>query len=132
MVRLLVFAALCFVGCFSLSPGAKTVQFVVKADPPKGCQLVGSVDTKSGSAGLTISILYEDDVHTILRNKVAERGGNFLVIDSITNAPDDDGTLVFNGAGRGFRCANLKPMTHEASHGAFDVRDTKIPPIPDP
>ena len=130
--RFLILLSIGSVGCFSLSPEAQKIQFVMKADPPKNCLFVGQVNTKTGTDGLTVSILYEDDVTIILRNRVAKRGGNFLVIDTITSAPDENGVVAFTGLGRGFQCANLKPEMTQVPSGAFDVKDTKIPPIPDP
>ena len=130
--RFIIFMSIGSVGCFSLNPEAQKVQFVMKADPPKDCRFVGQVNTKTGTDGLTVSILYEDDVTVILRNRVAKRGGNFLVIDKITSAPDENGAVAFVGLGRGFKCANLKPVKTQVPSGAFDVKDTKIPPIPDP
>ena len=78
-------------GCslWTLSESGSRV-LVMKSDPPPGCQEVGSV--RGG-----------DDEKVILRNMAAEKGGNYVRLETVT----PNGILT----GTAYKCPESAPST---------------------
>ena len=53
---------------------------IAKAEPPQGCTEVGMVSAPSYVSGL------EERTYTTLKNAAAEKGGNYVRLDSINSA----------------------------------------------
>ena len=95
MILLAVFTSSCMA---TLTKGGKSVKYVTKAEAPSDCKEIGEVELgfpKGGSVS---------DVKIKLRNKTAEMGGNFLVIDTIEVAYDQNGGKYYDGSGRAYKC----------------------------
>ena len=64
--------------CSSLNESAQNVKYSTKSEAPKDCREIGEVSVGSILAHFTM-----ESVKNEMRNKTAEMGGNFLVIDEI-------------------------------------------------
>jgi hypothetical protein len=53
---------------------------IAKAEPPQGCKDVGVVSAPSYVSGL------EERTYTTLKNEAAEKGGNYVRLDSVNSA----------------------------------------------
>ena len=93
-------ASLSFSACgTSLSQGGQQVNYSTKQEPPSDCEMIDSVYHEGTfECEATVSSL-----QNALRNKTADLGGNFLVIDTIVTINTKDGSC-FKGAGRAFTC----------------------------
>ena len=88
----LIFATAC---AASLTPAGERVRYSMKEEAPPHCTYVAEVDDWSSTMpGLKNS----------LRNEAGESGGNFLVIDTTEHKYKADGSSVYEGTGRAYRC----------------------------
>ena len=107
----IVSALFCVTGCVSLNGGGAQVQYVTKAEAPKACKLIGEIEVGAGASGFQTIPNSAGDTKILMRNAVAKRGGNFLVIDDISSSQDAEGSLSFAGSGRAYQCpqSELRP-----------------------
>jgi len=82
----------------TLTEGGKNVRYVVKEEAAKDCQELGEVSVGNESFGMPPTSI--EEVKTRMRNKTAEMGGNFLVIDAISSLAN----VEFKGSGRAYKC----------------------------
>ena len=101
-----VFLGLLVSGCISLTPGGTHVKYVTKAEAPNTCKLLGEVDVGPGTAGFGPQPTTIQDAKILMRNKAAEQGGNFLVIDALDSESGDNGN-VYSGSGRSYLCDEM-------------------------
>ncbi len=100
-IVLFVVAAM-FVSCASatLTKKGMEVKYVTKEEAPANCKKVNEVFMIGNEFGADVN-----EIQIILRNKVAEMGGNFLVIDVIEKHQPGDGRLWYTGNGRAYKCS---------------------------
>ena len=92
-------------GCISLTPGGTSVKYVTKAEAPKECKLLGEVDIGSGAMGFEPQATNMRDAKILMRNKAAEMGANFLVIDDI-ESENGEHTKTYSASGRAYLCTD--------------------------
>ena len=100
--------------CSSLNESAQNVKYSTKSEAPKDCREIGEVSVGSILAHFTM-----ESVKNEMRNKTAEMGGNFLVIDEIKSVTSStpptigsNGLLIgggsssdgYAGSGRAYHC----------------------------
>jgi hypothetical protein len=66
--------------CTSLSKGGRDVVVVGSKDAVVNCKPLGHVSARTGFQGIA-SVLAHDRLDTQLRNKVARKGGNYLLLE---------------------------------------------------
>ncbi len=99
-VALPIAACVFFGSCAGLNESAQTVKYSTKSEAPAGCKEIGEV-----SSGSLVPLFDMTSVKNSLRNKTAEMGGNYLVIDAITNVSDTNGrSSGYAGSGRAYQC----------------------------
>jgi len=81
-----------------LTPVGELVEIIMKEEPPNDAEFLGIVES-----GLLQVHIKQESVINDLRNKVAELGGNLLVVDTIISISDGYGGYEFTGMGRAFR-----------------------------
>jgi hypothetical protein len=96
-----IMAACVFVGsCASLNESGQNVKYATKTEAPAGCKEIGEV-----SSGTLMAMYDMTSVKNSMRNKTAEMGGNYLVIDGIKNVPGANGSSSgYAGSGRAYQC----------------------------
>jgi hypothetical protein len=96
-----VIATCAFLGsCAGLKESAQNVKYSTKSEAPKDCSEIGEV-----SVGSILSLFDMTSVKNAMRNKTAEMGGNYLVIDDIKSVRDaNGGPGGYAGSGRAYRC----------------------------
>lgn len=97
----LAFSALLLcVGCLTaqLTPGGTNVEYVTKQEAPKAYKLLGDVSFGGLEGGSSVQ-----DTIVRMRNKTAEMGGDFLVIDVIEKHYNDQGGQWYTGNGRAYK-----------------------------
>jgi hypothetical protein len=94
-------AACVFVGsCASLNESGQNVKYSTKTEAPAGCNEIGEV-----SVGSLVAMYDMTSVKNSMRNKTAEMGGNYLVIDDIKNVRGANGSSSgYAGTGRAYQC----------------------------
>jgi hypothetical protein len=77
------------------------VKYVTKTEAPQFCKKIGEV-----SVGSIIPLLDMESVKNSMRNKTADMGGNYLVIDEIKTipAPTPGASTGYAGSGRAYKC----------------------------
>jgi hypothetical protein len=76
------------------------VKYSTKSEAPAGCNEIGEV-----SSGSLVPLFDMASVKNSLRNKTAETGGNYLVIDAIKNVSGTNGSSTgYSGSGRAYQC----------------------------
>jgi Domain of unknown function (DUF4156) len=100
--------------CSSLNESAQNVKYSTKSEAPKDCREIGEVSVGSILAHFTM-----ESVKNEMRNRTAEMGGNFLVIDEIKSVTSStppmigsNGLLIgggsssdgYAGSGRAYHC----------------------------
>jgi hypothetical protein len=90
-----------FIGsCAGLNESGQNVKYVTKSEASKECKEVGEV-----SIGSIFPLLDMTSVKNSMRNKTAEMGGNFLVIDDIKSVHGTNGSANgYAGSGRAYQC----------------------------
>ena len=81
----------------SLTAKGKSVKYVTKSEAPSNCKEIGEVEIGFPKAVST------SDAKVMLRNETAEKGGNFLVIDTIEVHYNDSGKY-YEAGGRAYKC----------------------------
>jgi hypothetical protein len=87
----------------SLTPGGKMVKYVTKQEAPAGCEEIGEVALGAFDKATSVT-----DAKVRMRNKAAEQGGNFLVIDTFektTMYNNNVQTTYYDGSGRSYKCS---------------------------
>jgi Domain of unknown function (DUF4156) len=94
-------AACVFVGsCASLNESGQSVKYATKSEAPAGCKEIGEV-----SVGSLMPMFDMTSVKNSMRNKTAEMGGNYLVIDDIKDVRGTNGSANgYAGSGRAYQC----------------------------
>jgi hypothetical protein len=92
------------IGCASLTEGGKNVQIVTKQEAPQNCKLIGDIaigEVYDGSTSIadTMVAMSIGQLKVKMRNQAAEKGANFLVIDTIERKSDG-----YAGTGRAYLC----------------------------
>lgn len=87
----------------SLSFEGETVQYQEKSDPPENAIYLGTIQTNNNDSA--ISAIND------LRNKTAQLGGNYLIVDIISNSVRQNmitGLVetVFSASGRAYQLEN--------------------------
>jgi hypothetical protein len=96
----LVITCLFTASCASLSESAQNVKYATKTEAPAGCKEIGEV-----SVGSLVSMYDMTSVKNAMRNKTAEMGGNYLVIDDIKTVAGANGSSSgYAGTGRAYQC----------------------------
>ena len=86
--------------CAGLNESGQNVKYATKTEAAKDCKEVGEV-----SVGSLFPLFDMTSVKNAMRNKTAEMGGNYLVIDDIKNvAGTNGGSNGYAGAGRAYQC----------------------------
>jgi hypothetical protein len=90
-------------GCASLTEAGKNVQIVTKQEAPSNCKLIGDVaigEVYDGSTSIvdTMTARSIGQLKIKMRNQAAQKGANYLVIDTIERK---DG---YAGTGRAYLC----------------------------
>jgi len=98
-----VVAVLGFTACATLTPGGQNVTYVTKQEAPTGYTFLGEVSLGMLEYGQS----YKDTLIR-LRNKTAEMGGDFLVVDSIESVQSGNSSY-FEGSGRAYKKPEPKP-----------------------
>lgn len=84
--------------CASLTEAGNKVKYVTKTEAPAECKEIGEVtDGMMGSSSIS-------QVKIKLRNETGEKGGNFLVIETIEKSYNDQGGVYYRGTGRAYSC----------------------------
>lgn len=83
-----------------LSPAGANVRETVNAETVRGCQSLGVVSTTSRQGGFFGKGVASSNVNTGMKNKVAELGGNVLLI-----AAASAGYGGGSGRGEAYKCA---------------------------
>ncbi len=78
---LAAFIPVLLVSCASLSEAGKDVIVVGSKDAVRGCQQLGHVSARSGLRGIASFLAVDERLDTQLRNKVARKGGNYLLLE---------------------------------------------------
>ncbi len=93
-----------------------------KADPTDGCTELGTVYGSGNGGGYVSTEDKMTSAQNELRNRAAEKGGNYVVMDAIGSGL---GGMTFSG--RGFRCdrlpSNLAPSGSAAAAPVAPERD---------
>jgi hypothetical protein len=96
------------IGCILLSCASATltekgmaVKYVTKEEAPKSCKKINEVYLDETKFEIANSV---NEVQILLRNKTAEMGGNYLVIDVIEKHTPGDGRVWYTGNGRVYKC----------------------------
>jgi Domain of unknown function (DUF4156) len=96
----LIAACVCIGACASLNESGQNVKYATKSEAPAGCKEIGEV-----SVGSLFQMYDMTSVKNAMRNKTAEMGGNFLVIDDIKNVRGANGSSSgYAGSGRAYQC----------------------------
>ncbi len=99
-VAALIAGCVFFASCSGLSESAQNVKYATKSEAPAACKEIGEVST-----GSLIPMFDMTSVKNSLRNKTAEMGGNYLVVDEIKNVSGVNGSSNgYAGSGRAYRC----------------------------
>jgi hypothetical protein len=86
--------------CAGLKDSAQSVTYSTKTEAPKDCTEIGEV-----SVGSIFSLFDMTSVKNAMRNKTAEMGGNYLVIDELRSVQGTNGSSGgYAGSGRAYRC----------------------------
>jgi hypothetical protein len=86
MVLVAVFVV---VGCTPVALSTKGQQVnLMKADPPAGCQEIGSVHGKGNAVGRPV----EDNSKIEIRNAAGDKGANYVRLETIDNFGEIAGT----------------------------------------
>ncbi len=97
-----IFMVLIFLGisCASLTERGKKVKYVTKQEADSGCEELGEVVV---GEGLSMGEINISQLKIQMRNKTAEMGGNFLVIDTIDKNSNGK-SYYYSGTGRAYKC----------------------------
>lgn len=113
-------------GCgTSLSTAGQNVR-VGKAPPHANCRELGIVYGSGGGGAYTSTEGKVESAHNELRNKAAEKGGNFVVLD--TSSADINGVTI---SGRAFSCGNpprVKPIPVTIKNPQIETQHQEPPP----
>ena len=97
-----MFALLLTASCGTpITSAGQRVKYVTKSEAPPECQMIDSV-SHDGAFECEPSVT---DAQNALRNKTADMGGNFLVIDVVIAQNTENGTC-YKSTGRAFSCGN--------------------------
>ena len=77
---LAAFVSVLLVSCMSLSKAGREVIVVGSKDEVRHCKQLGHVSARSGFRGIA-TFLVDERLDTTLRNKVARKGGNYLLLE---------------------------------------------------
>ncbi len=84
----------------SLNESGQNVKYATKTEAPAECKEIGEV-----SVGSLVSMYDMTSVKNSMRNKTAEMGGNYLVIDGIKSIASTNGSSNgYVGTGRAYQC----------------------------
>lgn len=90
--------------CVKLDKRAEKVKYVTKAEAPASCSLLGEVEVSDqgfrGPGDIPQSL---GELKTVMRNRTADLGGNFLVIDEMDTVKGENGS-EYMGTGRAYKC----------------------------
>jgi hypothetical protein len=86
--------------CAGLNESGQHVKYATKSEAPKDCKELGEV-----SIGTLFPLFDMVSVKNSMRNKTAEMGGNYLVIDEIKSVHSANGSdSGYAGSGRAYQC----------------------------
>jgi hypothetical protein len=86
--------------CAGLKESAQNVRYSTKSEAPKECREIGEV-----SVGSIFPLFDMTSVKNAMRNKTAEMGGNYLVIDDLKSVQSTNGSSGgYAGSGRAYQC----------------------------
>ena len=99
----LVLPVLLFTGiaCATLSEKGKLVKYVTKQEAPKECKLIAEIEV--GGLG-SLGAASVGQLKIKMRNETGEKGGSFLVIDTIEAASSGKSGTSYSGTGRAYNC----------------------------
>jgi len=69
------------VSCASLSEAGREVMVVGSEASVHNCRLLGHVSARTGLRGIASLVAADEQLDTKLRNKVARKGGNYLLLE---------------------------------------------------
>jgi len=99
-VAALIAGCALFASCAGLSESAQNVKYATKSEAPAECKEIGEVST-----GSLVPMFDMTSVKNSLRNKTAEMGGNYLVVDEIKSVRGTNGSSTgYAGSGRAYQC----------------------------
>lgn len=118
-------AVLLLSGCttaIALTDEGSQVRHGTRADMPPGCRLLGEV--RIGIPPDAAMPPTEEDLIILMRNKAAEQGGNFVILDSSEQRDaNEDGEVFWRGRGTAYECPEQTepdPLHPETSGGEVD------------
>lgn len=100
---LAVLVSVLLASCMSLSKGGREVIVVGSKDAVVSCKPLGHVSARTGFRGIA-TLLVDDRLDTQLRNKVARKGGNYLLLEEKYASVNEE-SYAF---GTAYACGPLK------------------------
>jgi glutamate 5-kinase len=98
---LAAFVSVLLASCTSLSEAGREVTVVGSEAAVSGCRQLGYVSTRSGLRGIASLLAVDEQLETKLRNKVARKGGNYLLLEMKHSSLDEESYAY----GTAYHCA---------------------------
>lgn len=95
---------------------------ITRADMPSGCNLLGDVGI--GHPPDAARPRTEEDLLILMRNKVAELGGNTLLVDQRQPQQDSSGREYYRGRGVAYACPHPEPQSTTSADETGGGEDT--------
>ncbi|HYJ40032.1 MAG TPA: DUF4156 domain-containing protein [Steroidobacteraceae bacterium] len=95
------FVSVLLVSCASLSDAGREVMVVGSEAAVGNCRLLGHVSARTGLRGVASLIAADEQLDTKLRNKVARKGGNYLLLELKDTFLDEESYAY----GKAYACA---------------------------
>jgi len=95
------FVSVLLVSCASLSEAGREVMVVGSEAAVSHCRLLGHISARTGLRGIASLIAADEQLDTKLRNKVARKGGNYLLLESKDTFLDEESYAY----GKAYACA---------------------------
>ena len=89
------------VSCASLSEAGRDVMVVGSEAAVRNCRLLGHVSARTGLRGIASLLAADEQLDTKLRNKVARKGGNYLLLERKEASLDEESYAD----GKAYHCA---------------------------
>ena len=96
------FVSVLLMSCASLSEAGREVTVIGSETAVRNCRLLGHVSARTGLRGIAALLAADEQLDTKLRNKVARKGGNYLLLE-LKHASLDEESHAY---GRAYACAN--------------------------
>jgi Domain of unknown function (DUF4156) len=94
------FVSVLLMSCTSLSEAGRGVTVVGSEAAVSNCRLLGHVSARTGLRGIASLLAADEQLDTKLRNKVARKGGNYLLLELKHASLDEES----HANGRAYAC----------------------------